>query len=326
MTRSRDVLAVAATRVVAATARWLAGLAALLLSTVVALSGLQYLMPGDPAFTLLTTQLGRVPSAPEVASKRAELGLDRPWGSRLVERLDDLAHGRLGRSWASPAEVSTLLGPRIQATLLLAALALLMSVLLGLSLGIGAAVLRGTWVDGALRVLVGVLAAVPAFVLGILVLQFVVIDLGIGRVLADGTLRSALFPAFLLALGTAAGWVRPVRAMALDALDSPVVTVARAHGTTPWRVLGSAVLPRVVLDFLPFLGLAVGSIFGATAVMEVVFAWPGVGGYATQAALRRDLPVLEAVVLLSVLAFRVGNDAMRGLAWAADPRRRLGAR
>lgn len=317
-------LPVAVARAAAATGRWLAGVAALLAATVVGVSGLLYLMPGDPAFTLLSTQLGRVPSEAEVAAKRAELGLDRPWADRVLDRVGDLLHGRLGRSWATPGDVADLLGPRLRATVTLALLALAMAVLLGLAFGIGAAVLRGTWADAVLRLVVGVFAAVPAFVLGILVLQFVVLDLGIGRVLADGTLRSALFPAFLLAVGTAAAWVRPVRAMALDALDSPVVTVARAHGTGPWRVLGLHVLPRVALDFLPFLGLALGSILGATAVMEVVFAWPGAGSYATQAALRRDLPVLEAVVLLSVLAFRLGNDAMRMLAWLADPRRRTG--
>lgn len=92
------------------------------------------------------------------------------------------------------------------------------------------------------------------------------------------------------------------------------------------RVLRAHVVPAVVLRFLPFIGLGLGALLGATAVVEVVFTWPGIGQYAAQAALERDLPVLQATVLLSVVAFRLANDLTRATAWALDPRLRGGPR
>ena len=90
-------------------------------------------------------------------------------------------------------------------------------------------------------------------------------------------------------------------------------------------MIGEHVLPAVILRFLPFIGLGLGSLLGATTVVEVVFTWPGIGGYAAQAALDRDLPVLQATALLSILTFRLANDLTRFAAWAIDPRLRTEA-
>lgn len=306
--------------------RWAASFSGLLGVSAVGVFLLQLLVPGDPAATLLTTQLGRIPSTVEIAAKRAELGLDDPFGERLIRWLGDLLRGDFGRAWSVSGDVADLIWPRVGATLVLGGLALAIALILALVGGIGAALARGRLGDRVLRVVAATFAAVPAFVLGLVVLQFVVVGMGIARVLADGSVRSALVPATLLGLAVSAAWTRPVRSIALDVLDSDVVRVARARGASTTRVVGVHVLPSVVLQFLPFLGLGIGSILGASAVMEVVFAWPGVGRYAIEAALRRDLPVLQAVVLLSILAYRLGNDAMRAGAWLLDPRRREPAR
>ena len=146
--------------------------------------------------------------------------------------------------------------------------------------------------------LVSVLAGVPAFMLGVLVIQFVVIRGRIGQVLTDGSCGRLLRGAARYDI--AGYWLRVVRAIALDVLGSGTVRTARARGAG-WPIIRAHVLPMVILEFLPFVGLGVGSILGATTVMEVVFSWPGIGAFAADAAVRRDMPVLQAVVLLPSL-------------------------
>lgn len=306
--------------------RRLGGFLLMLVLSAIAVFSLELLVPGDPAFTLMTAETGRIPSEAEVAAKRAEIGLDEPFLNRMVDWIGDVAHGDLGRSWATPADVADLLGPRIGSTLLLGVTALVIAVSLALVLGLAGALRAGRPTDQALRAGVSVFAAVPAFVVGVLVLQFLVTDMGVGRVLADGSVGGAVLPAAVLGISMAAAWARPVRAMAMDVLASDVVRVARARGVPAVRVLRAHVVPAVVLQFLPFIGLGLGALLGATAVVEVVFTWPGIGQYAAQAALERDLPVLQATVLLSVVAFRLANDLTRATAWALDPRLRGGPR
>lgn len=295
---------------------------ALLVVAAVGAFCLQLLIPGDPAVALLAKQLGHQPTIEQVAAKQAELGLDQAFLPRLWHWLTGALHGDFGRSWATPGDVSDLVWPRIGATLRLGLVALALAQLLAMAGGIGAAMYRDRLPDQATRLIAALLACVPAFVLGVLVIEFIIVRGGIGRVLADGSFQAALLPGSLLGLVIASGWVRPVRAIALDVLNSGTVHTARARGASWATVVRVHVLPMVFLEFLPFLGLGVGAILGATTVMEVVFSWPGIGAYAAGAALHRDMPVLQAVVLLSVIAFRLGTDAMRAVGWILDPRRR----
>jgi ABC-type dipeptide/oligopeptide/nickel transport system permease component len=309
-------------RSVRAVLRWLGTVFGLLAVSTVGVFCLEFLVPGDPAQTILASQLGRQPTLEQIAAKRAELGLDHPFLIRLGDWCAGAWHGDFGRSWAVPGDVGSLIWARIGASAKLGAVAIAVALVLALGGGIGAALFRDRLLDRALRLLAALLACVPAFVLGVLVIQFVVVRGGIGEVLADGSWRAALLPGALLGAGIASAWVRPLRAIALDVLNGEAVRTARARGATWPVIIRAHVLPMTFLEFLPFLGIGVGSILGATAVMEVVFSWPGIGAYATGAALHRDMPVLQAVVLLSVVAFRFGADATRAVGWALDPRRR----
>ncbi len=107
-----------------------------------------------------------------------------------------------------------------------------------------------------------------------------------------------------------------------DALAAPYVRVARARGRSSLDVALRVALPVALVEFLPFLGLALGALLGATLLVELAFAWPGVGVAAVEAALRRDVPTIQAFTLLSVTAFRLAVDGIRGVGWIADPRRR----
>ncbi len=305
-----------------AVGRWAVSFLVFLSAVAVGVFCLQLLIPGDPAERLLSSQLAERPSPAAVAAKRHELGLDQPFFARLGHWLSGLSHGDFGRSWANPGEVADFVWPRIGATLVLGGMALLASLVLAVAAGIGSALLRGRLADGALRIVVAVIACVPPFVIGVVVIEFVIVRAGIGHVLADGSLTSALLPAAVLTLGYAAVWQRPLRAIAVDVLDSPVVRTARARGASWPATIRAHVLPHVLLRFLPFIGIGFGSLLGATIVVEAVFSWNGIGPYAAVAAQHRDLPVLQAVALLSVVAYRLSTDLSWGVGWLLDPRRR----
>ncbi len=302
-------------------ARWFTTTAAMLLGASLLVFAIQELVPGDPALTILSLGGGPLPNPAQVAAKRQELGLDAPFASRYLHWLGAILHGDLGRSWAQPADVADLLGPRIATTLWLAFLSIALALALITTSGVLVALRPGGLFDAASRLAVVVMIAIPSFVLGLLLLQFVVIDLGIGRVLATPG-GAAILPALLLAVVIAAGWSRPFRAIMHDVASGQAVLVARARGMSHRRALVRIALPAALLEFTPFVGLAVGGALGATTLVEVVFSWPGAAAYAVEAARGRDLPVIQAFTLISVAMFRLSTEVMRAVRWGMDPRMR----
>ena len=309
-------------RALRALARWAAGTLAMLLATSLLVFGLTDAFPGDPAAALVANATGRIPAPAEVAAKRHELGLDRPVIERYRRWAGALLRGDLGRSWTEPAAITDLLLPRARTTLLLGGVALVIGLALTIVIGTLSAVRAGSVSDHAARLFSVAVASLPAFVIGLLVLQYVVIGLHVGTVLTDGTWRTLPLPAAVLGIVIAAAWVRPFRAMMRDAYTAPFAHAARARGRRPLAVALRVALPVALVDFLPFIGLALGSMLGATVLVEIVFAWPGLGGFAAEAALRRDVPAIQAFTLLSVVAFRVSVDLTRLAGVLADPRRR----
>lgn len=280
------------------------------------------LSPGSPAASILANE-GRRVTAEAVRAKEHELGLDRPLLQQYLAWMGHAVRGDLGRSWKAPIPVRTLLAERIGATLLLGVVALA----LGLGISVAVALVSAHWrdrpADHGLRLVTLMLTGIPAFVLGLLVLQFVVLELGVGRVVSDGTLRSVWMPAGVLALTGVAGWSRPLRALLLDAGDSPFVQVAVARGASERRVLLVHALPNAFVEFLGFLALGLGGIIGGTPIVEAVFSWPGFGAMAVHAVQQRDVPVIQAFVLLSTLAYVMGSMAADLAARRLDPRRRI---
>lgn len=305
--------------------RWLLTTTCMLLVASLLVFALAELVPGDPATTILMSQNGQPPTPEQIAAKRAELNLDDPFWLRYADWLGDLAHGDLGRSWTRPGDVSDLIGPRVGATLMLATLSLLLALALTLLAGFASVLRAGGLMDRTIRLFVVVFISVPSFVLGLLVLKFVVLRLGIGSVLSQPGLVGALLPASVLAAVIAAGWIRPFRALLRDASTSSAVFVAQARGIPRWRAMLRIAVPGALTEFLPFLALAIGSALGATMLIEVVFSFPGAAAFAVESARGRDLPVIQAFTLISVIAFRLGHDLISGVHWLMDPRLRTHA-
>lgn len=281
-------------------------------------------IPADPARAMLGPR-----ATPELIAKvRAAYCMDDGLLVRYGCWLGALADGDLGHSYRTQQPVTALLRDRVGPSLELALAAIVLQLALGIPLGMLAARRRGRWPDRA-TTLVGLIAqSVPVFVTGVVALDALAYGLGwfplSGR--GDGGLASELhhlaLPALALAAAGAAGYARAVRGELVDALASDYARTARAKGASEGRVLARHALRNALGPLVALVGIDLGTLIAGNVVVEVVFAWPGLGRELVLAILDLDLPVVIAVVMLSAVAIAIANLlADLALAWL-DPRLR----
>lgn len=273
-------------------------------------------LTGDPVALLLPQSA----TLEDYAAMRARLGLDAPLAAQFGAYLTGALRGDLGTSLVQNRPALELVLERLPATLRLGALALGLAVVLGLPLGVLAAVRRGGRLDRTVRDASLALQALPSFVVGILgILLFGVALRWLPTFGSDGPLHHVL-PVATLALLPFALLVRLTRSSLLEVLHEDYVRTARAKGARPTAVVVRHALRNAVAPVITVLGLQLGGIIGGAVVIETVFAWPGVGSLAVGAINGRDYPIVQAVVVLSAAAFVVANllvDLAYGL---LDPR------
>ena len=280
---------------------------------------LLYLLPADPARQIA----GRSATAETVASIRAQLGLDQPLPVQYGRYLGRLAQGDLGRSYLQRAEVSELIASRLPASLVLMAAGIAAELVIGLSMGVAAAVRRGRPADQALMVTSFVFVSAPQFVVGILLLYVFAVRLGWFPIGGYGTPAHVVLPALTLGL-IGAGWYgRIMRSSLIDVLGQDFVRTARAKGLTRWRVLFRHALPNAILPIIAMVGIDIGLFMSGIVVVESVFGWPGVGQLTWQAIQRVDIPIIMGVTLVSAGFIVAGNLIADLVAPLIDPRIRL---
>ncbi|MFC9294606.1 ABC transporter permease [Streptomyces sp. NPDC057011] len=282
------------------------------------------LIPGDPATTLAGPDAG--PAAIEAI--RGRLGLDRPLLSQYVTWLGDLVHGDLGPSYAIGGEVSELIGQGLGRTVELTIGALVLVVALGLALGLLGATGRGRGVRAAAQAVTTAALAVPPFVTGIVLVLVFAVGLrllpagGYQSVLdaPDIGLQYLLLPAVCLALPSAAVLGRYLKDGLERALAEDYVRTATAVGVSRRRIVWRHALPGALPPVVTVLGMQVGQLLSGAVLVEAVFAWPGLGMLAEQGVIRRDYPVVQALLLLLVAVF-VAVQLLTDLVYAwLDPR------
>ncbi|MEU3910029.1 ABC transporter permease [Streptomyces sp. NPDC029721] len=282
------------------------------------------LIPGDPATSLAGPDAG--PAAVEAI--RARLGLDRPLWAQYVTWLGDLVRGDLGPSNAIGGEVSDLIGQGLGRTVELTIGALVLTVALGLALGLAGATGRGRGVRAAARAVATAALAVPPFVTGIVLVLVFAVALrllpagGYQSVLdaPDIGLQYLLLPALCLALPSAAVLGRYLKDGLERALAEDYVRTATAVGVTRRRIIWRHALPNALPSSVTVLGMQIGQLLSGAVVVEAVFAWPGLGMLAEQGVVRRDYPVVQALLLLLVGVF-VAVQLLTDIVYAwLDPR------
>jgi peptide/nickel transport system permease protein len=235
-----------------------------------------------------------------------------------------IAQGDLGTSILTRRPVTEHIWERLPATVELGFVAMFLSVLIGVPLGMYSAVRRGGALDGAARVFAVLGQSMPTFWLGLmLILLFAVALGGLLPAYGRGTLSHLILPALTLAAAPLAQNVRLIRAGMLEVLQHDYVRTARAKGLAERRVVYRHALKNAAVPFLTVSGLSLGFMLSGTIVIESVFSWPGLGRLIVQAVPGRDFPVIQAAVFLFALLFVAVNlvvDVLQGL---LDPRARV---
>jgi peptide/nickel transport system permease protein len=303
------------------------GLAAVVvLAITVILSVLVHLVPGDPARIILgphaTPQL--------IAQVRRNMGLDDPVYIQSWHFVAGAVHGDLGTDFLSQAPVSSELGTPLVNTLFLSLTAVLLSILVGVPLGILAAVRPGGVVDVVIRAISVILLSAPVYVVGLLLLLLFAVHLHALPALGAGELSSPLgylerliMPAVALAAFWWAYLARLVRASMLGVLGEPYVRTARAYGVNERVIRYRVALKNALVPVVALFGLMLGYVLAGTVYVEVIFNRPGLGNLAVSAIGNRDWPVVRAAVLIYAIAFVVGNLVADVAYRWLDPRLRL---
>ena len=255
-----------------------------------------------------------------IANVRHQLGLDLPLPEQFWRYLAGLAHGDLGRSYIQRSEVASLIASRVPATLVLMAAGIAVELVIGLSLGVLAAVRRGHWADRFVMTLSFVGVSSPQFLVALLMLYVFAATLGWFPMSGFGTPRHVVLPALTLGLLGAGWYARMVRSAMIDVLGQDYVRTARAKGLSWRRVVLRHALPNALLPIAAMIGIDIGQFMGGVVVVEAVYGWPGIGQLAWQAIQQADVPIIMGVTLVSSLFIVLGNLLADGAAPFLDPR------
>lgn len=268
---------------------------------------LTYLSPGDPAEIMLT-ECGHIPTPELLAQTRAELGLDKPFIEQYGTWCYSVASGDMGKSYSLRIPVTEKIVKAFLPTLNLSLLALFFMLIISIPLGILAAVKVNKWQDYLVRMLTFIGISVPSFWLGLIFLSIFGVILKWVSVSGGKTdLKSMILPALTISLAMSAKYTRQVRHIFLEELDKPYVVGARMRGIKERVILWKHVLPNAMLPLITLLGLSLGSLLGGTAVVEIIYNWPGMGSMAVKAISYRDYPLIQAYVLLIALIYLIVN-------------------
>ncbi|MCA6953019.1 ABC transporter permease [Pectobacterium polaris] len=273
---------------------------------------------GDP----MTSLLG-VETPPQVIEiLRQQWGLDRPVSEQYFTYIGRIVTGDFGTSLRSGQDALTMIMEKIPATLRLMAASLVLALAVGIPLGVVAAHYRGGVIDRAVIGLAVLTHSIPTFLTGILLIQLFAVQL---RILPSGggaTLAHMVMPALAIGLYNAGVIARFVRSSVLEVIGQRYILAARAKRVSEWGLIVRHVMPNAALPLLTLFGFLLGGMIGGSAVIEAVFAWPGVGLLLINSVAARDVAVVQAIVILITVAMVSANLFVDFLHVMIDPRLR----
>ena len=268
---------------------------------------LTYMAPGDPVRAMYAAS-GTIPSEEILEQTREKMGLNEPFFTQYLSWLTDCRGGDLGTSYMYHGPVAELILERLGPTLRLAFFSLALMLIVAVPLGILSATHKGRPADFIIRVGTFFGVSLPNFWVGLMLLYVFSVRLGVLPVVSDGQgFRKMILPAVTLAFAMAGKYTRQVRTAFLGELNQDYVTGARCRGISERMILWRHVLPNAVLPLITMLGLSLGSLLGGTAVVEVIFSYPGLGNLAVDAITSMDYPLIQGYVLWIALIYMALN-------------------
>lgn len=276
-------------------------------------------MAGDPIMALLPAD-----TPTEVMERyRVLWGLDRPLFEQYVRYLLALTHGDFGRSLVDGRDALGVVMERAGATLLLGGVVIVLAILIGVPAGTFAALRRGSAADHLTMTVAIFGYAIPNFFLGLLLIMLFAMQLRLLPSSGYGSAAHLVMPAITLATAMAAKLARFVRTSVLDVLDQPFIRAARGKRLPQLTVILRHVFPNAAIPVITFLGFEFGLLIGGAVVTENVFGWPGIGNLLVVSVARRDLAVVQTIVMV-VAAMVILANLVVDLAYGwIDPRVRL---
>ncbi len=310
--------------------------AAVVMVTVAFIAFLLFQYVGDPVVFLL----GQDATQEQIDQLRADLGLNQPFVVQFWHFLVNAVQGEFGLSLRQGAKVSRLIAERFPATLELALVAAGLALLIGIPMGVYAALRRGTFISQVFMTLSLLGVSLPTFLIGILLILLFAVTLGWfpsfgrGEVVHIGWWTSSLLtlkgwhhivlPAITLAIFQLTLIMRLVRAEMLEVLRTDYIKFARARGLSNRAIHFGHALKNTLVPVMTITGLQLGGLIAFAIITETVFQWPGMGLLFIQAVTFADIPVMAAYLCLIALIFVVINLVVDLLYFAVDPRLRMG--
>jgi peptide/nickel transport system permease protein len=298
--------------------------------------------PGDPVSIMMNPILvseaggavgtGRI-STEDIAKAKERLGLNQPWPLQYVEWLGKLVQGDLGNSFITNAPVSKIISDALVPTLEINVIALLLSTIIGVGLGIVQAIKQYSWLDYVASFLSFFYISMPGFFLALVLIYLFAIKLellppagysttGISWSLGDH-LRYLILPTLTLALGGTPGLMRYTRTAMLEVIHQPYITTGYAKGLSDRTVILRHAFRNALIPVLSTLGGRLPLLISGSVIVEQIFAWPGMGQASLRATFQRDYPVLMGLVMMTSVLTLV-TILITDLAYTVvDPRIRL---
>ena len=278
------------------------------------------LSPSNPAEVALRVN-EIVPTEEAVKSMEEQLGINKPYVERYVTWLKDSLQGDFGNSYVNNKPVATLIGRALPNTIKLAIVALIITIVFSVVVGILCAVYENTFGDKITRALVFVGTAMPSFWVGLLLIWIFAVKLNMFPTSGMEGPSSIVLPSITLALAYISTYVRLIRNNMVQNKHENYVYYARIRGLKETTII-KHIFKNSLQSSLTALGMSIPKLIAGTVIVENIFAWPGVGRVCVDAIFNRDFPVIQAYILLMAVLFVICNLLVDIFSVAIDPRMR----
>lgn len=278
---------------------------------------MRVLVPGDPVELMFA---GQFSSPEDKAVMREKLGLDRPLPVQFIDYVSGVVRGDLGTSITTQRPVLDEIKTRYPYTVVLAVTSLSIAVTIGLVTGILSALYKDSIIDAVAMIFALAGLSMPGFWLGLLLIYIFAVDLGWFPVLGSMSLKGMVLPSVTLGVIASAVTARLVRSAMLDVLGEDYVRTARAKGLAEAPVILRHAFKNALIPIVTIIGLQFGGLLSGAFIIEVVFAWHGVGELAIHALQKRDFPLIQGIVLIVSTTYVLVNLGVDLLYAMLDPR------
>ncbi len=294
----------------------------MLIPTLIAVSLLAFtimqLAPGDPVRIYLSDGMGNTASPEDIERMREKLGLNDSLPVQYVRWVWQAVQGNLGYSIVSHRPVSEVIIEKMPASLSLMGISLIVSMVVGLTIGAIAAIKQYSWFDYLTTTFAFLGNALPSFWIAMILIWFFSVELGwlpTGQMRSVSTtdpawldsLKHYILPVFVTSFVSLISWVRYQRASLLEVLHQDYIRTARAKGLQERRVILGHAWRNSLIPIVTLIGISVANLVGGSYVIEVIFAWPGLGQFGFDSILARDYPVIMGITMISALFIIAGN-------------------